>query len=918
MNEGSIPSGVQFGVYRIEGILGEGGMGVVYRALDTKLNRPAAIKVLSDEIADAAARRRFQREAQTVSSLNHPHILTVYDAGEYDGRQYLVTEFVDGGTLRDWVNESPRTWRQIVDLLAGVADGLAAAHGAGILHRDIKPENVLVTRSGYAKLADFGLAKLESGAGVEGATKSFAAADTRAGVVVGTLAYMSPEQAAGQSLDARSDVFSFGVLLYELLARRRPFEGTTILEVLHAIARQPPEPLGPEVPAELRFAVQKALEKDPADRYQSMRELVVDLRRLGRRRSEEFADGSGAIARSGGIPIPSGNVAAAAGYRRALTRWGIRVVAAVVAGAIGWMLHSALQTTPPTRSVQVQRLTDLVGLEEAPAISPDGRAVAFVAVAGGHRQIWVRLLAGGAPLALTRDEVDHYGPRWSPDSSSLIYFTTGAQPGDPGTIWEVPALGGAPRRLVEALAPGDLSHDGKSLAFFRFRDGAVELAVANRDQSGTRAIAKVPSGGLSNLRWSPDDRRLVYLHEVGGFSFSTNLMVADLSGGEPRRVLNSDMFQDAYMFQGAAWLPDGSGLIVSSSQGSQMSYPPTYNLWEVSLDGGPSSQLTFGESSYEFPDLRIQGNLVVSRVRGQADVWQFPVTGPPDANARQGVRITKQTGLVQTVTVNADDSQVAFLSDNGGHANVWTAQTANGEMRQVTREFDPRFVIAVPVWSPAGDWINFLSNRNSKSADVTLWLAKPDGSELRDLGVVGAWACWSVDGRWLYFSDSSSAVYRIRKLPIDGGRPVAVRDDNAIGCNPTLDGSLYYAKMLAQGTGAWDLELRVAKPENGPSRVIGRVSGARVPATALNFHAFPSPDGKWLAMPLVDGSTTNLWGLSTDTGEWRKLTDFGPRNVMIARRIAWSRDGQSLYASVSDVDSDIVMLAGLTGTQTEN
>jgi serine/threonine protein kinase len=180
MIEGSIPSGAQFGVYRIEGIVGEGGMGVVYRAFDTKLNRPAAIKVLSDEIADAAARRRFQREAQTVSSLNHPHILTVYDAGEYDGRQYLVTEFVDGGTLRDWVSESPRTWRQIVELLAGVADGLAAAHGAGILHRDIKPENVLVTRSGYAKLADFGLAKLELGPGVEGATKSFAAADTRA------------------------------------------------------------------------------------------------------------------------------------------------------------------------------------------------------------------------------------------------------------------------------------------------------------------------------------------------------------------------------------------------------------------------------------------------------------------------------------------------------------------------------------------------------------------------------------------------------------------------------------------------------------------------------------------------------------------------------------------------------------------
>src|SRR5574341_1065924 len=255
MNGGPIPSGTRFGAYRIDGIIGEGGMGVVYRAFDTKLNRPAAIKLLSDDIVDAAARRRFQREAHTVSSLNHPHILTVYDAGEFEGRQYLVTEFVDGGTLRDWLGASPRTWRQIVELLAGVADGLAAAHTAGILHRDIKPENVLVTQSGYAKLADFGLAKLDVGVGVEGATRSFAAGDTRAGMLVGTLAYMSPEQAAGQPLDPRSDVFSFGVLLYEVLARRRPFEGGTILEVLHAIARHTPEPLASDVPAELEFAV---------------------------------------------------------------------------------------------------------------------------------------------------------------------------------------------------------------------------------------------------------------------------------------------------------------------------------------------------------------------------------------------------------------------------------------------------------------------------------------------------------------------------------------------------------------------------------------------------------------------------------------------------------------------------------------
>jgi formylglycine-generating enzyme required for sulfatase activity/dienelactone hydrolase len=243
------------------------------------LDRPVAIKFLSDQLLDATARRRFQQEARMASALNHPHILTVYDAGELDGRQYLVTELVDGGTLADWRSSSPQHgWRHCVELLIGVADGLAAAHAANILHRDIKPANILVTRSGYAKLADFGLAKLadERGLGKSEATR------TAAGAVLGTIAYMSPEQAAGQKLDSRSDVFSFGVVLYELLTGRRPFNAASDLELLQTIIRSEPAPLDAELPEALRAIVEKAIEKDPADRYQTMRDFVVDLRRVVR------------------------------------------------------------------------------------------------------------------------------------------------------------------------------------------------------------------------------------------------------------------------------------------------------------------------------------------------------------------------------------------------------------------------------------------------------------------------------------------------------------------------------------------------------------------------------------------------------------------------------------------------------------
>jgi serine/threonine protein kinase/cytochrome c-type biogenesis protein CcmH/NrfG len=264
--------GTRIGNYVIERLLGAGGMGMVYLATDTKLNRPAAIKVLPERLADAEARRRFQREAQMVSSLNHPHIVTVYDAAEYQRRQYLITEYVDGGTLRQWASRR-RSWQAIVELLIGVADGIAVAHEAGILHRDIKPENILLAKNGYAKLADFGIAKLLESDPL--AEDPDAPAAGQHSTRVGTLAYMSPEQWQGWPLDQRSDVYSFGLVLYELLAGRR-------LEAADQALPRQLLPLPPEVPAELRRLVAKALEEEPANRYQTMRDLVVDLRRLAR------------------------------------------------------------------------------------------------------------------------------------------------------------------------------------------------------------------------------------------------------------------------------------------------------------------------------------------------------------------------------------------------------------------------------------------------------------------------------------------------------------------------------------------------------------------------------------------------------------------------------------------------------------
>ena len=319
-------------------------MGEVFRAVDTKLNRPVAIKFLSLHLADAAGRRRFQREAQLASSLNHPHIVTVYDAGDFEDRQFLVTEFVDGGTLEEWAKHGKRGWRQIVELLIGVADGLATAHAAGILHRDIKPANVLVAKNGYAKLADFGLARLQQPTGPDGTVATLTDTETVPGRLVGTIRYMSPEQASGATIDWRSDIFSFGVVLYETLVGEHPFRGATNLELLANVIHAAPRPLPQTVPAELRSIVEKALDKDLADRYQSMSELTVDLRRALRQKGAGYAHQA--------VPSPK---------RYMWLPWG--VVALLLAAFATWVAFNRSRPTVqnPLANAQFTPLTNFEG-----------------------------------------------------------------------------------------------------------------------------------------------------------------------------------------------------------------------------------------------------------------------------------------------------------------------------------------------------------------------------------------------------------------------------------------------------------------------------------------------------------------------------------------------------------------------------
>jgi Tol biopolymer transport system component len=864
-------------------------MGEVYRAHDHSLGREVAVKVLPKELASDHERlRRFEQEARAAAALNHPNILAVYGFSTTEEHEpYLITELLQGQTLRERLQQGEIPVRKAVEFGLQTTRGLVASHSRGIVHRDLKPENIFLTRDGVVKILDFGLARLTEPNATASQGSQATISSTQPGVVLGTAGYMSPEQVRGQALDHRTDIFSLGAILYEMLCGKRAFQCQTAADTMSAILKEEPAELsgtGRNLPPALGRIVHRCLEKDPAERFQSPSDLAFNLELLSHGES-----GSGAAL---ALPAKKGKL------------WlnTILVVLAVftVAGLGFWAAHG-LRPAKESSPVALMRLTDFVGMEEFPALSPDGKSVAFTADVGGQRQVWVRLLTGGTPLQVTHDDADHQYPRWSPDSSSLIYFSPSQEPDGEGKIWQIPALGGTARPLVSSLGGADLSHDGKHLAYFHSNQGQLELAVADPDGSNAHKVTALPTEyNYSDLRWSPDDQKLGFQR---GRTFDYDVFYVPVEGGSVQAIT-----RDGSPLTGFAWLPDGSGVVYSSSRGDTVLYLRTMNLWSVQTGGKNLRQLTFGETSYISPDLDRNGSVVATRREIQFDIWRYPVDGSPEENVRRGVQITHQTGAVQTPSAAPGDRELVYLSDSGGHGNLWVVNRGTQQNRQLTFEHDPQITIGVPVWSPDGKHIAYVK-RGLKGWNVDLWLMNPDGSEAHKISDGGGWACWSPDSRWLYFSPPSENGFRIDKSPAAGGPNLVVRE---AGQRPAVDadGKLFFMLSLPALNGLSDMEIRVANPENGPSQRLARISGSRLSSWLL-MQPVLSPDGKWLALLLTDGPTTNIWAQPTAGGPMRRITDFGRQATFITRRVSWSSDGNSIYAAVGKGEADIVLLSNL-------
>ena len=740
MNSAPILTGLRLGVFVVQAPLGSGGMGVVYRALDTNLNRPVAIKFLSDELANPTARRRFQREAQTASSLNHPHIVTVHDAGEFEGRQYLVTELVDGGTLRDWARAAKRGWRQTIELLTGIADGLAAAHDAGILHRDIKPENILITKSGYAKLGDFGLAKLLEGE-TSAQTPTVSDLHTRAGVIVGTAAYMSPEQASGEPLDARSDVFSFGVVLYEALAGRRPFVGASNLDVAHAVVHRAAEPLPEDVPIQVRMIVEKALEKDPADRFQTMREMVVDLRRVARHGGEAAP---GLVA----SPRPKGE-------RRRLATAAALVVILAVAGAL--IVARLRQPAEPARRDYTQ-LTNFADSATDPVLSPDGRMLAFIRgvslnTSFGPGQVYVKLLPDGEPVQLTRDNLFKGNPKFSPDGARIAFMVL-AEDGKSLDTWIVPALGGQPRLFLtnaSALTWTSVAASAPSVLFSEFTGRGFQLSIASstESRSGQRTIYMPPETGMAHHSYLSPDGKQVLLAEMTGSTWLP-CRVMPFDGGSLGKPVGPAPAQCT----DAAWSPDGNWMYFATNPGNGN------HIWRQRFPDGTPEQITFGVTEEEGIHFDPDGRSFVTSIGNrQSTVW---------IHDARGDRQISSEGFAFFPTVSPDGQNLYYLAKDGGTRNfwsggLWVADLKSGQRRRLLPDFQIRHYTI----SADGQRVVFVAVDEAGRSPV--WLAPIDGrSAPRQLTTIDGFAAYfGAPGEVVFDAQENGATF-VHRIKDDG------------------------------------------------------------------------------------------------------------------------------------------------------
>jgi eukaryotic-like serine/threonine-protein kinase len=841
--------------------LGEGGMGAVYLGHDEHLARNVAIKILPAEVlAEESARRRFRKEALALSRLNHPNIEAVYDFDNHEGRDYLTMEYVPGVTLAAMLAQNPLSEKEITRLGCQIAEGLAAAHDKGIVHCDLKPGNLMITPDGRLKILDFGLAQLVHPQAVDISTDSSTL--PRAG---GTLPYMAPEQLMGEPVDPRTDIYAAGNILYEMATKRRPFQEQLPTALVNDIVHNPPPPpsrFRPELSPRLDEIILKCLEKDPENRYQSSKELLVDLRR-----SASSEPGAG----------PRG------GRRRDRKRT-LAIELGLILGAAGVILALRFWNRDRMPDYETAQVTSTTEWEGEPVLSPQGTRIAYSSTRAGNLDIYLTDVDGGAQVALTDDPADDNSPAWYPDGSALAF--TSNRGGRTG-IWKVSQTGGAQTILVEDALQPAISEDGSRIAFVkampngRYRVAVAPLANPAEEKTLTGDI-ELPWGTL-HPAWSPDGHFICY-------SGRKDLWTVPSSGGAPVRLTTDDEF-DAE----AVWAPDGRHIYFSSYRLGPLA------IWRIRAAGGRPERITTGTGRESHPSISRDGRMLVCGT---------------DRTSRQMVLLDRKSGERRVLpglgwdmaAIAPDGRKVVTMSDRPqSDSNLWIQTLEEGAPSGPPQRLtDQAGVATFPAFSPDGQWVAY-SWINGEQSDIWI-ISALDGrcSRLTESAGSDLHPAWSPDGNSIAFVSNRSGASQVWAAPVRDGKPAGV------------------ARQLTKGdftpfSPAWSpdgasVAFGAFRNRENEVWIVSADGSAQARQLTLDADVRWRVRWDWGSGDLL---VSGLWGedrvtlrrVSSETGASRP---FQPEVVFGAKQTVGifdtSRDGRWLVFSRENVDGDIWLL----------
>ena len=869
----------QLNHYRILHSLGKGGMGEVFLAEDTKLQRKVALKVLSGLMSgDPERRARFEREARAVAALNHPSIVTIHSVEEADGISFLTMELVEGKPLSALMTGAGLPLDALLRIGIGITDAMAAAHQRGITHRDLKPGNVMVTPDGRVKVLDFGLAKLQEPT-IDGESETRLPSNdlTGEGRIIGTVAYMSPEQAEGKPVDQRSDIFSLGVMLHEMATGQRPFKGDTNVSVMSSILRDNPSAitdLNPGLPAGLTRIVRRALTKDPSRRYQTAADLRNDLEEL-----KQDIDSAATIS------IAAGRAAAAP---RSRLLWG-GVALAIVAGAafgISWLRDSSGTRRSPVFTLgTLTRLTS-GGNAQIAAISPDGRYIVHSKNEVGKAGLWIRQTATTSDVQIVApDDVRYDGLTFSPDGN-FVYYVIYGRFGGVATLHRIPVLGGTAQKLVEDVDSRiSFSPDGSQFAFTRGAPskGRNYLMVANADGSGVRQLSAMTADEqflLNAPSWSPDGNTI--LAGVQALKGPHHAVAAVTVATAATRVIGGRWG----FAHDVEWMPDGSSFIVAAIDFAGQ----TPQLWQVMYPGGERRRVTNDLAAYIGASVSRDGSAIAAvQVENTSNLAVVEVADPSKMPALTSGRSRNDGGGGLSW---AGNDGIVFTSSASGRQQLWIADRDGKNQRVLTDESTPPLL---PSASPDGRFVVF---QQPTASGMFLKRIATGGGAVTTLTKTGAdfAPVVSPDSRWVYYNSIVSGSPRPFKVAADGGEPVALGDVYFRPLDVSRDGAVLLGI-------AWDEVSRRATYASMPVAG-GGATFLKLPPTGSGAW---SPDGRGVVSADARAGVANLFMRPTDGTDVRQLTRFtSPSNIY---SFAWSPNGKYIAVAHGQASADVVLVS---------